>query len=123
MRSRYSAYVTGKFDYVLDTYATEKKVGLTASALSEGEEETQWISLRIEDTLTCENEGYVTFLAVYKHANEFFKLHEKSRFIVENGKWRYIDGEFLADNGAFKPSRNDACICGSTKKFKRCCGA
>jgi len=34
----------------------------------------------------------------------------------------YTDGEMLAPSFTpWKPARNEACPCGSGKKFKRCC--
>ena len=63
-------------------------------------------------------------------------MQERSRFVRENGLWFYIDGEFPEQSQpepeidprlnqtveSFKIGRNDPCICGSGKKYKKCCG-
>ncbi|MEZ5505160.1 MAG: YchJ family metal-binding protein [Gammaproteobacteria bacterium] len=46
-------------------------------------------------------------------------LHERSRFVKEDGRWFYLDGEMLP---LPSPGRNDPCWCGSGQKFKKCHG-
>ena len=132
MRSRYSAYVKENFQYVLDTYAEPVRQTLTTNELKESAEGTEWLALAVEDSIHAakkvvddnqSDEAYVTFTAFYAIGDSFFKLHETSRFVKEAGIWRYIDGDIHPDSKQFKPARNEACFCGSGKKFKRCCGA
>lgn len=93
MRSRYSAYVLGNEDYLLDTWhesTRPEKLGL-AQATS-----TKWISLdinEIEQGLTNDTEGKVEFVARYKINGKAERLHETSRFCRQQGKWYYLDGD------------------------------
>ena len=50
----------------------------------------------------------------------FAVLEERSRFVRENDHWFYLDGEHSVT--PLKPGRNDPCLCGSGRKFKKCCG-
>jgi SEC-C motif-containing protein len=43
---------------------------------------------------------------------------ERSDFLRQKGQWYFID-----PNHRPAISRNTPCLCGSGKKFKRCCGA
>jgi SEC-C motif-containing protein len=49
-------------------------------------------------------------------------MHELSDFVFEAGKWLYTNGTILKGSGEFTPERNSHCLCGSGKKFKKCCG-
>jgi SEC-C motif-containing protein len=51
---------------------------------------------------------------------ELGQLHERSRFIKDQGRWFYLEGERLPP---FIPKRNQPCWCGSGKKFKHCHGS
>ena len=122
MRSRYSAYVIKNFPYILSTYAQQQRQQLSISQLSEDADSTRWLKLVVEDSMTSETLNTVTFSAYYRHGNQFFKMHERSSFVRENGRWRYTSGTMLSDTGLIKTQRNMPCFCGSGTKFKRCCG-
>jgi len=116
MRSRFSAYVLGHYDYLLaswhpDTRPPAERLGGTG---------LQWLHLAIVDTAAggMEDEtGTVAFIATFREGNRVRQLHETSRFVREQGQWRYLDGDCrLSEVG-----RNDPCYCGSGQKFKRCC--
>ncbi len=109
MRSRYSAYVLKLSDYLLDTWhASTRPLNLDISS-----DDTPWLRLLI---IATESE-HVEFAAFYRGG----QLHEKSRFVNEEGRWYYLDGEVLPPIEE-KVGRNAPCPCGSGKKFKRCCG-
>jgi SEC-C motif-containing protein len=63
--------------------------------------------------------GRVAFIARYRQQGKPGELRENSRFVFENGRWCYVDGDLSANK---KAGRNDPCPCGSGKKFKKCCG-
>jgi len=67
---------------------------------------------------SSDSEGVVEFAADYQGG----QLHERSRFLKEEGKWFYLNGDILPPVTAAKVGRNDPCPCGSGKKFKKCCG-
>lgn len=137
MRSRYSAHVLGLVDYVINTYhpschAEEQREGIAESINSD------WAGLEVIDTAqgSHDNEGFVEFKAYFNEDGAQYCMQERSRFVRENGLWFYIDGEFPEQHQAepeidprlnqtvesFKIGRNDPCICGSGKKYKKCCG-
>ena len=134
MRSRYSAHVLKLVDYVVATYhpscnAEQERDAITESIHSD------WRSLEVisHENGVTDNEGFVTFKAFFQQDNQEYCLGERSRFVRENDLWYYIDGEFLPEEPVLDPrlqqsiadlkvGRNDPCICGSGKKFKKCCG-
>lgn len=122
MRSRYSAYATGKYQYILDTYGKTQRAALTTEQLAQSAQGQTWCKLTIESSTLLESPQTVEFRAFYKDNDEFYCLHEISSFELENEQWRYVSGEVKADSGLFKLGRNDLCLCGSNKKFKKCCG-
>ena len=122
MRSRYSAYATSQFQYILDTYSVKQRQALTLSQLAADAEDTRWIKLVVENSVDEKTTASVIFSAYYQYKSSFYKLHENSEFVIEDGEWRYVSGEIFDDSGLLKPQRNAPCICGSGLKFKRCCG-
>jgi SEC-C motif-containing protein len=121
MRSRYSAYVEQDYAYVLTTYAPEKQKQLTISELKNASVDTQWLKLDVLGSFADSDYGEVEFIAYYKIEQSFYAMHELSRFVKQGKQWFYLDGEMLNKSGAVKLSRNATCLCGSGKKFKRCC--
>jgi len=123
MRSRYSAYVTSNYQYVLDTYTLNQRESLTLEDLQQGGNETQWLRLDVLSTQTRKDDlsGQVEFVAYYQVNDAKYKLHERSTFYRENSLWRYDSVTFFEDGGLFKPQRSDLCLCGSAKKYKKCC--
>jgi len=88
-----------------------------------------WQSLHILDTEAgreSDDKGVVVFRAVALHDEQELTLQERSRFVKEDGKWFYVDGDIMEvpPTIAKKPKvgRNEPCPCGSGKKFKKCCG-
>jgi len=123
MRSRYSAYALQQSNYIYDTYAKASKVNQSLHDIEIWAKETQWLSLAIISSSEFNNivKPTVEFEAIYKHEGVFYKMKERSTFIKEGNLWRYIDGSGLSFNKLNNPKRNDACICLSGKKYKKCC--
>ena len=134
MRSRYSAFCVGAIDYLLQTRHSSKRHLDSASDIQTTAQNTQWLKLDIIDSTqgtTLDEQGTVTFRAYYKEGNETCALEECSRFLKENNRWFYLDGEHDlkhqkqqsdAKTHVKKGGRNDPCWCGSNKKFKKCHG-
>ncbi|WP_153886323.1 YchJ family protein [Aliiglaciecola lipolytica] len=118
MRSRFSAYATQQYQYILDTYAQSQRDTLSVKELQQSDKETTWLRLQI---VNCPDDHTVEFKAYSKFQNQFNLLHEISIFTLENQHWMYKEGELLADTGQVKLNRNDQCLCGSGKKYKKCC--
>lgn len=115
MRSRYTAYVEGKEDYLLQSWHPETRpAGLQL-------DDTEWLGLKVircQQGQAGDDEGIVEFTASFRVGDRVKRLHEISQFRRLDGRWYYHSGRTrLEDVG-----RNEPCPCGSGKKFKRCCG-
>ena len=90
MRSRYTAFALGLRDYLSATWhPTTRPETLLLDA------ETTWTGL--DNTATThgqawEDEGTVTFAAAWVSPQGSGVLRERSRFVVEDGRWFYLDG-------------------------------
>jgi SEC-C motif domain protein len=94
MRSRYSAYVFGLLDYLLVTWHPSTAPGdLELSP-------TQWLGLEVLHAEQSQDAGVVEFVARYKVGGKAHKLHEVSRFVREQGRWLYIDGQQPEDQAS-----------------------
>jgi SEC-C motif-containing protein len=135
MRARYSAYVAGNIDFVMNSTLPTSRSDSDLGAMRAWAEQAEWQSLEIISThqgLADDVQGEVEFIAHYRLQNTAHKHHEKSLFVKDNGEWFFKDGEVLHSGLTEKPmpivnanktGRNDPCSCGSGKKFKKCCGA
>ena len=93
MRSRYSAYVLGRLDYLLATWHGSTAPGdLTLSPV-------KWLGLEVRHAQTDGDAGVVEFVARYRDNGRGVRLHEISRFVREQGRWTYIDGQMQGDDG------------------------
>ena len=119
MRSRYSAYVIRNAEYIFDTYAKEKQKDHSLEDISTFAEFASFVKLEVIDIGNDATFDYVEFKAHYLADGKHCQIHEKSRFIKEVGRFKYLDGD-LFDVPDVKLSRNDSCPCGSGKKFKKC---
>ena len=93
MRSRYSAYVRGDADYLLATWHASTRPATLDS--SDGAA-TRWLGLDVRRHERHDS-GHATveFVARYRIAGApAVRLHEVSRFVREDGRWFYVDGEF-----------------------------
>ncbi|MFM4942348.1 YchJ family protein [Aeromonas bivalvium] len=123
MRSRYSAFVLGLGEYLVQSWHPDYLGDLTAAELSR--QQTRWAGLEILATQggeASDEEGEVEFKAWFAEQGQHHCLHERSRFVRLAGRWVYTDGEQFAVDPRPLPGRNDPCPCGSGKKFKKCCG-
>lgn len=90
MRSRYSAFVRELGEYLLDTWhpSTRPAHGLTF------EPGLRWLGLEVRGhSVTGESTAEVEFVARSKQDGRAHRLHEVSRFVREDGRWYYVDGE------------------------------
>ena len=91
MRSRYSAYVLQREDYLLATWhPTTRPAGL---ALDAGPLPT-WLGLEVRrHGVTGPDTAMVEFVARHRvGGGRAVRLHETSRFVREDGRWYYLDG-------------------------------
>lgn len=140
MRSRYTAFVKGNVDYLINTHHPKRRAANERIQLKRTANDTTWLGLSILDTSKGgpkDTDGVVEFVALYSpkpNASpmnvlmaspqaspqpQSSQMHERSRFVREEERWFYVDGDQLPP---LTPKRNEPCWCGSRKKFKHCHG-
>jgi len=94
MRSRYSAFVLGRSDYLLDTWHPNTR----PASLAPDEPGLRWMGLEVRrHTAADPDHASVEFVAVSKRGGRAHRLHEISRFVREAGRWYYVDGDLLTN--------------------------
>lgn len=93
MRSRYSAYVRGDRDYLLATWHPRTR---PASLDLDDAAATRWLGLEVRrHEAIGPDTASVEFVARSRlGGGPALRLHELSRFVREDGRWYYLDGEF-----------------------------
>jgi len=124
MRARYSAYATANIEFLETSLHPDNRENFDAAATKQWAESSEWTGLKIIEKIagTAEDKvGIVSFSATYTDGEEKHRQHnERAQFKKESGNWFFCDGQVIQPN---KVGRNDPCICGSGKKYKKCCGA
>ena len=87
MRSRYSAYVIGLLDYLLATWHASSSPGDLELP------PVKWLGLEVRHAQTAGDAGVVEFVARCREGGRAQRLQETSRFVREDGRWYYIDGQ------------------------------
>lgn len=92
MRSRYSAFVLCNEQYLLATWHSS-----TRPASVPFNKKQKWLGLRIVDTrVTGDASAEVEFVARSRASDAAaVRLHERSRFVREDGRWFYVEGDLL----------------------------
>ncbi len=91
MRSRYTAYTLLREDYLLATWHASKRpeqLGLAEEASSKW----LWLEVKRHEKQDADH-AIIEFVARYKINGRAFRLHEVSRFVREDGRWFYVDGD------------------------------
>ena len=125
MRSRYTAYTQQNFDYLEDTMKDPAASKFDIESARTWTDKVEWIRLEVISASTEEEKGHVEFIAYFYENKIRHAMHELSEFHFIEGKWYYLDGVPPKQRPPIPDSlrkRNDACTCGSGKKYKRCCG-
>lgn len=91
MRSRYSAFVEQNAAYLLASWHASQR-----PAAIDFEPGCKWLGLELKGTrsLTADS-AEVEFVARSRVAGRGQRLHERSRFVREDGRWYYVDGDML----------------------------
>jgi SEC-C motif-containing protein len=93
MRSRYSAYVLRLDEYLLSTWHAStrpKSLDLLESDV------LQWLGLDIRSQQCSLTRARIEFIARYRVGGPGWPIerqHEISRFVKEDGRWWYVEGE------------------------------
>lgn len=118
MRSRFSAFVLGLGEYLTHSWARE-----TCPDDLDSSADASWLKLQIVAAKgqTVQFKAFFTNVDFPQHPKIGVSvLEECSQFIQQDGRWVYHSGEPVIS--VVKQQRNDDCLCGSGKKFKKCCG-
>lgn len=87
MRSRYSAYVWGLVDYLTATWhPSTVPHDLALSPV-------KWLGLEVRHAQSAGDTGVVEFVARCREGGRAQRLHETSRFVRQDGRWYYLDGQ------------------------------
>jgi SEC-C motif-containing protein len=89
MRSRYSAFVLKRADYLLATWHTSTRPSDVPL-----DDATKWMGLDVRrHTVIDADHAEVEFVARYRVAGRGARIHELSRFVRQAGRWYYLDGD------------------------------
>jgi SEC-C motif-containing protein len=129
MRSRYAAYAEGNIDYIVATHDPERVDEVDRSSTETWSRQSDWLGLDILNTEAGgpdDETGVVEFIAHYKLRGVTVAHRERAEFRKLKGKWYFVDGKEITPPPAKRTGpdigRNDPCVCGSGKKYKKCCG-
>jgi len=90
MRSRYCAFVLEDADYLLATWHPSRR-----PAEISFERGVKWLGLQVrEHEVLDADHAEVEFVARSRDVTgRATRLHERSRFVREDGRWFYVDGD------------------------------
>ena len=89
MRSRYTAFARRLPAYLLETWhPTTRPRRLVL------DREQEWLGLQVLEARGgfLDTEGVVEFRATWRQRGQTQVLHERSRFLRVDGRWRYVNG-------------------------------
>jgi len=101
MRSRYSAYVLKKVDFLMETTCPKSREKGLRESILRSLKNTTWVDLtilRTQQGAVNDKIGKVEFIAKFSETKPSGKqvegkLHELSRFRRYEGRWVYVDGD------------------------------
>ena len=130
MRSRYSAFVLVKPEYIVKTTLPAQQDFLDIKAIESWAKETDWAGLEIvaHTPKLGKRHAQVEFKAYFNISDnkddDLQAHHELSAFVKVTDKinndasWYFLDPTV-----SLSITQKQPCICSSGEKFKRCCGA
>jgi len=90
MRSRYSAFVHDRVEYLLATWHPSTR----PPQVEPNPPGLKWLGLDVKQHQVQDTDhATVEFVARSKHDGRAHRLHETSRFVREGGRWFYVDGD------------------------------
>jgi len=95
MRSRYSAYVVGNVNYLMNSHHPNTRPVKERKSILKWTKSLTWISLEIiskQKGHQIDAEGNVEYRALYIENGKIECIHENSYFVKENNKWYYKSG-------------------------------
>lgn len=94
MRARYSAYVLGDAQYLLASWHPSTRPATLSLADAPGRR-TTWLGLKVQSQVaTGPDTAEVSFIARLRvGGGAARRMHERSRFVRQDGHWFYADGD------------------------------
>jgi len=93
MRSRYTAFVKAKGNYLMQSHHSSTRPIKDKKALVNWAKSVSWIKLEVLETFMGkekDSEGTVTFKAIFYENGKINSIDEKSAFIKEHNHWVYL---------------------------------
>ena len=91
MRSRYSAHVLGRTDWLLRSWHASTRPAALAP-----DPGARWLGLQVRAHRVVDDaHAEVEFVARWRIGGRGVRQHERSRFVREAGQWWYLDGDML----------------------------
>lgn len=118
MRSRYAAYALQQIDYLSQTTLPAQQNLLDMDGITAWSQRVQWLGLDVLHHIAPikPHHAQVEFVAHFAENGVVQQHRELSAFVQCNGVWYFIDPTVPL------PTMKAACLCGSGRKFKACCG-
>lgn len=94
MRSRYSAYVLGLVDYLVQTTLPAQQDGLDRTSIKDWSLQSTWLGLEVESSEVFGGQpehAFVTFTARWHDSQGEHSHRERSSFVQNDGRWYFID--------------------------------
>lgn len=103
MRSRYSAFVLDRLDYLLATWHPSTR----PASLAPNEPGLRWLGLTVrQHTVLDADHAQVSFVARSKLGGRAHRMEEVSHFVREEGRWYYVDSVVGGAAGGGPPTLN-----------------
>ncbi len=94
MRSRYSAFVLARGEYLMKSHHSTTRPPLKEKkSIVKWANSVKWVKLEVLNTskgAESDEEGTVEFKAFYFENGALEVIHENSQFVKENGYWVYM---------------------------------
>ncbi len=130
MRARYTAHTIADIDFIVATHHPDTRHEIDVEQTRRWAEKSDWLGIvisHVEGGGENDQKADIQFTANYRDANGIRQTHnELSEFEKIDGEWYFRDAkppaveQYRRDQP--KIGRNDQCLCGSGKKYKKCCG-
>jgi SEC-C motif domain protein len=128
LRARYTAFTRGDVDFILNSHHSRTRHEVKREEIEDWSKNSEWLGLKIfqqEAGKKEDDQGTIIFGAQFRTEGETQNHVEKSFFEKESGEWKFLDAHGIKPGPMQrtepKIGRNDPCICGSGKKYKKCC--
>ncbi len=93
MRSRYTAHVLLAIDYLWNTWSPEERIRSSKADIEAWATSCEWLGLQILETKAgslSDNQGLVSFVALFRQDGELQQHHEVSAFRKTLQGWLYV---------------------------------